>query len=286
MMSTQMYKYAGSPTNVAPPCHASWAAVDEASDELRRTAASILPQMPPYHYVDKLLKDGVYRLYTYETPIGQAIAAQRFIGPVGSMGDPTGDGDDETGDAPPDPSASDSAWNDPTGVLNNGTTTAAGVDTNVPDSGDSSQDVGGGTNQIGGGGSSSGGQTTSEPVPQPNAQCTAWTASTSNSQVVGVAQSISYSNTPVAWSDQGHYQMTASDSTVWMLVMWWENGMKMVAAYKCTLAPGASPGTPTATTGMSTLEKVLIGAGVVLAVGGGTALAMSHHKKSRSHAHG
>jgi len=83
------------------------------------------------------------------------------------------------------------------------------------------------------------GQTTSEPVPTATATCS-WTADATNAQVNQVASSIASSNSPVAWADQGTYQTTTSDGTTWVLVMWWENGAKMVAAYRCVAPKGAA----------------------------------------------
>lgn len=105
----------------------------------------------------------------------------------------------------------------------------------------------------------SGGQSTSEPVPQPTAACSSWTVDTSTAQASAIAQNISFHDSPVAWSDQGVYDTTIG-GVAYRFVMWWENGLKAVASYRC--ATGAAQAS---VTGGSAVPAVLLG---TLAVGG------------------
>ena len=69
--------------------------------------------------------------------------------------------------------------------------------------------------------------TTSEPIPAGRG----WIADASTPQVTAIAQNIGFHNSPVGWRDQGIYNTTVNGSP-YRFVMWWENGLKAVAAYK------------------------------------------------------
>jgi hypothetical protein len=84
-----------------------------------------------------------------------------------------------------------------------------------------------------------------------------------------MANNIVNGNGPTGWTDQAQYQTTGSDGSAWTLVMWWENGQKMVAAYKCT-TPGTGSASMQGTTPAAASSGVSTGAIIlgVLAVGG------------------
>lgn len=107
---------------------------------------------------------------------------------------------------------------------------------------------------------SGGGQSTNEPTPQPTASCPSWTVDTTNAQASAIAQNLSFHNSPVAWSDQGIYDTTIA-GTPYRFVMWWENGLKAVAAYRCS----SSSSNASVSGGSSAVPAVLLG---TLTVGG------------------
>lgn len=108
-------------------------------------------------------------------------------------------------------------------------------------------------------------QNTSEPIPQNTSSC-AWVADASNSYVNGVATTIVNEGTPTPWTDQGIYNLTAPDGTKWMLVMWWENGTRAVAAYRC--APPAAVSTASMGVGAVILGVLVVGGLVVAGLAG------------------
>jgi hypothetical protein len=262
----EIRSYAGDAVHSSPPSGKRWAPIDAASvtPDLEDAAISLMGELDAYQCTDRVLPSGLYRLFAYETPIGLRISAQRFLGTMGDgEDDGSGDGGD-SGDGGSDGSdggdGGDGGSSDGSGP-NNTPPIEAGNDPTV----DTTQNLPGDSTSGGGGsGGGGGGQTTSEPTPPTSAKCGAWAASTNNAQVVGVAQSISYSNTPVAWQDQSIYYMTASDGTQWALTQWWENGLKMVAAHVCTQSlTGGPSGTASSSSNI----------GLILAIGGAVAAA-------------
>jgi hypothetical protein len=281
--------YMGDPVHAAPPSGDQWTPIDRttATPELEEVAAGLMGDLPAYHYTDRMLPSGLYRFFAYETPIGNRVSAQKFTGTMGLGTIDTGSTTDGTGDAPApqltsDPNnlaanLPDTVLATPDGSANlNSDAGNTNPDTSVNDGGGTPIQVqGSGGNTTGGGGT-----TTHEPVPPPNASCGAWTASTSNAQIVALANSISYSNTPVAWADQAIYYTKASDGSQWALAQWWEGGSKMVAAYSCSSpASGSGSGTTMSTGMIAGIALAVVGA----ATGIGLAVA-SHQKKATRHA--
>jgi len=106
---------------------------------------------------------------------------------------------------------------------------------------------------------------TGEPIPQDSASCH-WVPDASNSKAVALANSISFHNSPVPYTDQGVYNTTI-DGTAWRFVMWsgdcrGDGGTyHCVSAFRC-VPQGAGP-TPPSGGGTSTAS--MVGGGLVLA---------------------
>ena len=106
-------------------------------------------------------------------------------------------------------------------------------------------------------------QTTPEPVPQVDSTCAGWGVDTTNAQAAAIAGTITFHDSPTAWADQGVYNTTINGAA-YRFVMWWENGLKAVAAYRCSSGPGAGPAVATASAAGSS-GPIILG---VLFVGG------------------
>jgi len=77
----QATAYQGRADHVWPPFAVGWAEVPYAHDEgARQRARMLLGSLPVYHYADEALDSGLYRFFKYETPIGEAVGALKFIG--------------------------------------------------------------------------------------------------------------------------------------------------------------------------------------------------------------
>jgi hypothetical protein len=248
--------YTATPDAPWPPASFGWHAVLWDDELARERAATMLDQIPVWHYQDELTACGLYRFFCYETPVGTAVGALRYEG-SGAMGQGNGLSLDPLSyvgsDQPGGGSSSGGAASDSGGTMTDGGS-------------------GGGS-----GGSNTGGQTTNEPVPSPDGSCASWVPDTSNAQAVGIANSISFHNTPVPWTDQGVYE-TSIGGVAWRFPMWWENGLKNVAAFRC-----ATPGGGGAVTkaGMG-IGPIIIGVLIVL---GTVTAAVLGKGKILQHAH-
>lgn len=100
--------------------------------------------------------------------------------------------------------------------------------------------------------------TTDEPTPQPSDACTRWIVDTDNAQAAAIAESISFHDVPVPWADQGSYDTTIG-GIPYRFVMWWETGMKAVAAYHCAGSPSSRTST--------NLAGAALGAAIAAATG-------------------
>jgi hypothetical protein len=272
--------YMGDPVHAAPPSGPEWVPIDRGSDELDAAAVSLMGDLPAYHSTDRMLSSGLYRFFAFETPVGNRISALRFAGTMGVTQDTGSTTDGSGSDTAGGPATSPGILTQnpfptqmtaPTDII----ATPQGTSDSNPTS---SESVGGGTQQVGPASNSTGGGTTTthEVVPPPNPTCGAWVASTSNAQIVAVANSISYSNSPVVWTDQAVYYTKASDGSQWALAQWWEGGSKMVAAYTCSQPVAAGSGSS-----MSTGEKIGLAIAGVGAVAGIAFAAFGAHKRSR-----
>lgn len=73
--------YQGRADHVWPPFDLGWAEVPFHHDAgVVEHARSMLGKLPPYHYSDAALPDGLYRFFAFETPVGVSISALKFIG--------------------------------------------------------------------------------------------------------------------------------------------------------------------------------------------------------------
>ncbi len=278
--------YQGTHDRPTPPSGAGWAPVSIDDQGAKLRASGLLGQLPLWHYHDELQGEGLYRFFCFEEPTGRiAIGAERFVGTMGA-----GEGASGTTD-----SALMAAANavqslaDPCNLTASKATVAAFQhlwnNTSDPNMGlpkltedgkygtETSDSVGAATgggavgpcsSYTGGGGGGGGGTTTSEPIPKPTSSCDAWTADASNAKATAIAHSISYSNTPVAWKDQTAYGTTI-DGVEWTFPMWWEGGLKMVSAYRCSTPHG---GTSPAQAGMGAggiIAGILIVGGIIVA---------------------
>ncbi len=280
----EIRRFQGDPVHHTPRSGRRWTPIDgsTATDDLEEAAVGLMGELNAYEFTDRLLPSGLYRMFAYETPIGVRISALKFTGTMGAGGvaDDTTDGlnDPTTGTDPgTDPFADPGQTTVGTVGDGSGPGNVSGGDPNDPNSGAvEGQQYGTGGNAGGGAGT-----TTSEPQPPTSSSCGAWTASTSNAQVVGVAQSISYSNSPVAWSDQAIYYMTASDGTYWALTQWWENGLKMVAAHVCT-QPLKGQTKPSTGLSVAVMLAIVGAAGAAAVIG---LSAVRSHKRMKAHRH-
>jgi hypothetical protein len=275
--------YQGTLQRPAPPLPAGWVLADFSDAIARERAGEIASSLsvvesggtlgdgdeplPPWHYRDELTESGLYRFFTFEHPNGASVGAARFAGYAGTLG--AGDPSLGSGVTPSAPSDGST----PTDTSGAGATQPGVSDTSPGGTGAGTatpQQMGqGGTGTAGTGTTTpvSTGSSTSEPVPAVTASCGGWTASTSDASIVTMANNIVNGSGPTAWADQAQYQTTGSDGTAWVLVMWWENGSKMVAAYKCTTPGTGSTSAQPAAASSSGLTAGAIIAGV-LVVGG------------------
>jgi hypothetical protein len=96
--------YQGRADHAWPPCEGGWAEVPYHHDAgVRERAVMMLGALPPYHYADEVMGSGLYRFFAFETPIGQAVGALKFIGeaPARAL---------LLGQSPTDAYASTAAW--------------------------------------------------------------------------------------------------------------------------------------------------------------------------------
>jgi len=323
-------RYAGTPDAPFPPSPPDWLEVP-ATDRLARARAhTLVDQLAPYTFVDERGPSGLVRYFAYETAFGRTVSAiapqdgegtlgatnPSFIAPTAAQVQATPPGDAlsnagvalltafEANGVPSehisDPStlAFQNAWNaDPLSQVN-GANGALSVDGGYgPNVHDALASIAGGTApavNTGGGGAAPvplTGQTTIEPVPATDATCGAWAVDATNPQAQAIAANIAFHNSPVAWSDQGDYTTTIG-GVDYLFVMWWEKGLKAIAAYKCTSGsaagptPGTTPATAAAASSSSGATAVIVG---VLVVGGLVVAGIAARKPLRAayshHAH-
>src|SRR5579864_6097088 len=80
-LSTTPVAYKGRADHVWPPFAEGWAEVPFHHDpKAVETARLMLGALPPYHYADEVLPEGLYRFFAFETPVGVSISALKFIG--------------------------------------------------------------------------------------------------------------------------------------------------------------------------------------------------------------
>jgi hypothetical protein len=85
--------YQGRADHVWPPYTYGWAEVPYEHDAgAVERARLMLGSLPPYHYQDAALPSGLYRFFAFETPVGVAVSALKFVGESAAgalmMGDP------------------------------------------------------------------------------------------------------------------------------------------------------------------------------------------------------
>lgn len=104
-MSLQAIAYQGRADHAWPPSGDGWAEVPYHHDASVREHAQtvMLGQLPPYHYADEAMASGLYRFFAFETPIGKAVGALKFIGEGAAR-------DLLLGQSPSDVYASTEAW--------------------------------------------------------------------------------------------------------------------------------------------------------------------------------
>lgn len=80
-LSTTPIAYKGRADHVWPPFAEGWAEVPFHHDpKAVETARLMLGALPPYHYADEVLPEGLYRFFAFETPVGVSISALKFVG--------------------------------------------------------------------------------------------------------------------------------------------------------------------------------------------------------------
>lgn len=94
-LSTTPVAYKGRADHVWPPFSEGWAEVPFHHDpKAVETARLMLGALPPYHYTDEVLPQGLYRFFAFETPVGVSISALKFVGEAQTrslrMGQPGG----------------------------------------------------------------------------------------------------------------------------------------------------------------------------------------------------
>jgi hypothetical protein len=73
--------YQGRADHVWPPYELGWAEVPfHHNPKAVEHAHKMLGSLPPYHYSDAALADGLYRFFAFETPVGVSISALKFVG--------------------------------------------------------------------------------------------------------------------------------------------------------------------------------------------------------------
>jgi hypothetical protein len=279
--------YNGTADSPWPPAPDGWHACLWDDELARDFSQRKIEELPLWYFCDELTPCGLYRFFHYETPIGTAVGALRYEGTMGRIGRPMSHEIGTMGQGP-------YVCADGT-VVDDPSLCPGGTGVPIPDTGGgggSSDQGGGGLSAGGGGASDSGngaltqgggggggggsGQTTNEPIPGADATCGAWVPDASNAQAVSIAQNISFHNQPVPWADQGVYSTTIN-GTEWRFVMWWDNGLKNVAAFRCT-----QPITPSVTKAGFGWGAALLAA---LIAAGGIAAAVFGTKGHRVHAH-
>lgn len=303
-MNQVAYAYEGSIESPYPPAPVGMVEVPASDLGARRRAAELAHVLPVYHYTDERQGPLTTRYFAYETPFGRSVSAlalfegggmlgatnASFIAPTAAQIAATPPGDALANAAvalvtqfqasgvpsehvsSPIVVAFQNAWNaDPLGQVN-GANGQLGVDGGYgPNVHDAIASIAGGTAPAvntapapsGGGGVTP--TTTEEPTPATDATCGAWVVDATTPQVTAIAQNIAFHDTPVVWVDQGDYSTTIG-GVDYLFVMWWESGMKSVAAYKCTQGSGAGPASNNASVasgGSSTAAAVILGTLVV-----------------------
>lgn len=255
-MQTAPVRYHGTHEAPLPPACLGWGICQpedvpgmEMAKEIEKTNA-----LPLWHYQDLHAPEGLYRAFRWETPTGPATSMLKYMGVEaaqaalaaqgaagGSMGAPPAE-DDEV---------------------------AAGFRSFIGAMGAVAPGSGGGT--TGGGTTGGGGTTTPQTAPPPSATVASWTPdASSNSTAVGIANSILFQGSPVAWADQMVYYQTINGQP-WAFTGNYENGMKYVIAWRGNVASpqNPSPVAPTGggSSGMSTGEVVGVVAALVAVTG-------------------
>ena len=68
-----------------PPFSLGWAECAADDAEACERGRLLLGALPPYHYADDALPGGLYRFFAFDTPIGQAVGALKFVGEARAM---------------------------------------------------------------------------------------------------------------------------------------------------------------------------------------------------------
>jgi hypothetical protein len=77
----QAVPYQGRADHVWPPFTEGWVEVPFHHDAaVVGRAKALLGSLPAYHYADEAMGSGLYRFFAFDTPIGEAIGALKFIG--------------------------------------------------------------------------------------------------------------------------------------------------------------------------------------------------------------
>ena len=80
-MTLSATPYQGRADHAWPPHPEGWAEVPFHHDpDVVGRAKTLLGALPAYHYADEPLPSGLYRFFAYETPIGTAVGALKFVG--------------------------------------------------------------------------------------------------------------------------------------------------------------------------------------------------------------
>jgi|GEM_PF-2367268 len=72
--------YQGRPEAPWPPFDGGWAEVAADDEPAKATALRIGAALPAYHYADQMLPSGLYRFFTFGTPVGPKTGALKFVG--------------------------------------------------------------------------------------------------------------------------------------------------------------------------------------------------------------
>ena len=73
--------YDGAPDRPYPPCGPGWFEVPFDDEAARVEATSMLGQLPPSHFADRLTRKGLYRFFAFETAHGAtSLGALRYLG--------------------------------------------------------------------------------------------------------------------------------------------------------------------------------------------------------------
>lgn len=71
--------YEGRADHPWPPFELGWAEVAR-DDAAAARRASMMMGLPPYHYVDDAMPEGLYRFFAFETPVGPRVGALKYVG--------------------------------------------------------------------------------------------------------------------------------------------------------------------------------------------------------------